>query len=266
MFMNVKYVLIMLVTVVMMCGLYICFRPVTDKRASFVVGMMSGWAPFMTINQVGEFEGFDIDVAKSIANKLGKKLEVRDFGSLSTLLVALRQNKVDCIMSGLDITKNRLQVMEMIPYTGESVKSLYLLFWNIIPNVVHSLSDVQKINDAVICVEPGSAQAKYLDQYKSIAQKPLSKIEDMILDIKYGKSLAALVEPHVASLFMRKVPELKKLEIPISQDFQTYGMGIAFVKDNPLSRKVKAIIQDMRQNRELETLENKWGLSEKRQQ
>lgn len=282
MFKNViKFVLMASVVAVFILTIVrIAFKSGNPQQDTLVVGMMSGWAPFMTVNQVGEFEGFDVDVAQKIANKLEKRLVIKDFGSLSTLLVALQQRKIDFVMSGLDITTNRLQIMDMIPYTGQDFKSFYLLFWNKIPEGVSSIQDLQKrdlkspdLQDQdlqkntkfVVCAEPGSAQAKYLDQFKFIEQKSLSKIEDMVLDIKYGKSLAMIAEPQVALRFIRKNPELKKLELALPKDFQTFGMGIGFAKNsslnkNTLSKKVIAIIQDMRNDGTLQILENKWGL------
>lgn len=277
---NKKYLLITLGIVVLFAVVRSAFKPGNSQQNTLVIGMMSGWAPFMTVNQAGEFEGFDVDVAKKIADSLGKKLVIKDFGSLSTLLVALQQNKIDFVMSGLDITTNRLQSMDMIPYTGQTVQSFYLLFWNKIPDGVTSIQDLQirdlknpdlqdqelqKNTKSIICSEPGSPQAKYLDQFKLIEQKSLSKIEDMVLDIKYGKSLAMLVEPQVAQRFMCKNPEIKKLELTLPKDFQTFGMGIGFVKSsslskNALSKKVNDIIRQMRNDGTLQILENRWGL------
>ncbi|KKQ32320.1 MAG: hypothetical protein US49_C0010G0020 [candidate division TM6 bacterium GW2011_GWF2_37_49] len=260
MFKNIKYIFISVVVAAFFAVNYFVFKPAENNNDVLVVGMMSGWAPFMTVNQNGEFEGFDVDVAQKIADKLGKQLVIKDFGSLSTLLVAMQQNKIDFVMSGLDITTSRLAIMDMVPYTGQAVRSFYLLFWNQLPASVSSIQDLQQIVDPVVCVEPGSAQAKYLDQFKFIQSKSLSKIEDMILDVKYGKSLAMIVEPRVAERFIRSNPDLKKLELPLPADFQTFGMGIGFAKNSALTKKVATLIQNLRSDGTLATLERKWEL------
>jgi len=260
MFKTVKYTLIFFVIAVFFAVSCFIFRPGKAQQDILVVGMMSGWAPFMTVNQNGEFEGFDVDVAQKIADKLGKKLVVKDFGALATSLVALQQNKIDFVMSGLDITSNRLQIIDMIPYTGKAVKSFYLLFWHQIPTGISIIQDLQKLIKPIICAEPGSAQARYIDQFDFIEQKSLAKIEDMVLDIKYGKSLAMIVEPQMAARFIRVNSELKKLELPLPADFQTFGMGIGFAKNSSLAPKVKNIIQTMGIDGVLKALEKKWGL------
>lgn len=260
MFKDVKYILISFIFTIFFAVSFFIFRPSSNEQDSLVVGMMSGWAPFMTINQSGDFVGFDVDVVQKIADKLGKKLVIKDFGALSTLLVALQQNKIDFALSGLDITQSRLQVMDMVAYTGEDVKSFYLLFWNQIPEDFLTIQDLRKIIDPIVCAEPGSAQARYIEQFDFIERKALSKIEDMVLDIKYGKSLAMIVEPPMAARLIRNNPELKKLELPLPADFQTFGMGIGFAKNNPLTKKVNEIVQAMRADLTLVQLEKKWGL------
>ena len=41
---------------------------------SLIVGMAAGYAPFVSINPSGQYEGFDIDLAEALAKKMGKKL------------------------------------------------------------------------------------------------------------------------------------------------------------------------------------------------
>jgi arginine transport system substrate-binding protein len=87
----------------------------------------------------------------------------------------------------------------------------------------------------------------------------------MVLDIKYGKSLAMIVEPQVGERLLKKTPELKKLEVPIAKEFQTFGMGIGFAKNSAFAKKVTEIIGAMRTDSTLENLEQKWQLYDGRQ-
>ena len=154
---------------------------------TLTIGMMSGWAPFMTINSEGNYEGFDVDLAQEIGKQLKINIEIKDMGTLSATFIAMEQGKIDCIMSGLDITKARLDKMQMIPYTGETIKSFSMIFWNKIPTNIKTIYDFKTYPNATICVEPGSSIEKFLDQFNFINQKAFSKTEEMILDIKYNK-------------------------------------------------------------------------------
>src|SRR5436190_19464360 len=92
------------------------------QRPALVLGTMSGWPPYVSVNQQGEYEGFDIDVAHIIANKMNSQLVIKDMDTVA-LLGALDQNKVDFLMTGLCITNERLKRIAMVHYTGEPIDS-----------------------------------------------------------------------------------------------------------------------------------------------
>ncbi len=226
-----------------------------------IVGMMSGWAPFMSINAQGESEGFDVDVATQLAKRMGKKLVIKDLGSLATLLLALEQGKIDMIFSGLDITQNRLRQMAMVPYTGSAVTAYQLVFWQKVPTGITTINDLQKLGRPVICVEPGSSPEKFIDQFPFIDKKSLPSLAEMLMDVQYGKSLALFVEPQVAARLIKKNPALAQLTIPLPPAFQIYGMGIALKKNNQtLTNQVTTTIRAMRRDGTLKMLETRWQL------
>ncbi|MBM3886630.1 transporter substrate-binding domain-containing protein [Candidatus Dependentiae bacterium] len=249
-------------TAIIIAGIIgIFFRPQQKSTDSLVVGMMSGWPPFMAINNNGEFVGFDVDVAKELANKLNKKLVIKDFGSLAPLFLALEQGKIDIIMSGLDITKARQAKLTMIPYTGETIRSFSLLFWNKIPAEIKQVEDIKNIPNAIICAEPGSAQEKYLNQFNFINKKPLASVSDMILDIRYGKSLAAILETSLAKRLQKQEPAIQILSVPLPEDFMVFGMGIAVKKTNTaLSSQISKAITEFKKKDTLQQLETTWNL------
>lgn len=235
----------------------------TEKENSLKFGMMSGWAPFMTINQQGLFEGFDVDVAEEIAKRLGQKSQILDMGSLAPLFVALQTNKIDMILSGLDITNERLKKLDMIPYCGENIEEYYLLFWQKIPENINNIADLKNYPDPVVVVEPGVSAEKLIDNYGFITKKQIAALPDRVLDVQYGKSLAMLLEPSVARSLMVKNTNLKALPVKLPQELQIFGMGIATKKDSALSKRIEDAIRAMKKDGTLEKLQAKWGLSEK---
>src|SRR5690606_28212075 len=128
-----------------------------------------------------EYEGFDIDVIKAIAKETGKKLVLKDLGSMSSLFMALEQNKIDAIIWGMSITQDRLNKVAMVRYQGELVTSFPLLFWNDIPENIKSINDMA---GKTICVEPTSSQDTVLSKYSFIAKLPTEKVDDALLNIQ----------------------------------------------------------------------------------
>ena len=89
-----------------------------DIKAAGVlrVGMEPGYMPFELTNQKGEIIGFDVDVAKRMAKKLGVKLELVST-AWDGIIPSLMTSKFDVIMSGMTITDERSQVVDFAdPY------------------------------------------------------------------------------------------------------------------------------------------------------
>jgi polar amino acid transport system substrate-binding protein len=86
------------------------------KRGVLRVGMEPGYMPFEMTNQRGEIIGFDVDVAKRMANAMGVKLELVST-AWDGIIPALLTDKFDIIMSGMTLTQERnLSVNFANPY------------------------------------------------------------------------------------------------------------------------------------------------------
>lgn len=227
------------------------------KEDTITLGTMSGWPPYVSINNDAEYQGLDIDIANEIAKKLNKKLVIKDMDT-AMLMTALNQGKVDFAMTGLCITSDRLEKIMMVPYQGETITELPLVFWNKIPEGITSLEDIKKIPNAIICVEAGSAQEDFIKQYKDLNIKESNPTESL-LNLKYGKALACLLEPSIFADFKTKYPNLKAINIPLDEKNQIFGNGIGIKKDNKqLISKIEAIIKELKDNGFIAQCQNRW--------
>lgn len=81
------------------------------------VGLEGTYPPFDSRNVQGELEGFDVDVAKAVAAKLGVK-PVFVPTEWSGIIAALEAGKFDVIVNQVTITPQRRQVLDFSqPYT-----------------------------------------------------------------------------------------------------------------------------------------------------
>lgn len=224
-----------------------------------IVGTASGYAPFVSLNEKGDYEGFDIDVAKEVARKLARPLVLKDCGSMPSLMLALKQKKVDAIIWGISITEDRQKNIELIFYQGERVDTVSLVFWNQIPEV-ETLSDLSNLKKP-ICVEAGSYQEDIFKTCPNISLKYFDGINDVILDLKYGKSQASAIDSSLIPRFKAKYPELKVLSLPLPKELQSMGNGIGLNQsDRVLADKVRKAIEELREEGVIFQLEKKWGL------
>ena len=225
----------------------------------FIVGTTAGYAPWVSINQSGEYEGFDVDVMHALAKQMGKKLEIKDLGSMPSLFIALNQNKIDAIIWGMSITQSRLEAVAMVKYQGDVENSYPLLFWEKIPDGVTSIAEMA---EKTVCVEPASAQDAVLSKYPLIIKMPVEKVDDALLNIQYGKAAAALVEPAIAKKFKNKYPHIQTLDVPLDSEDQVQGVGICIQKNkNALIEQVTEAVNVLRENGTIAEFEKKWNIA-----
>lgn len=233
------------------------------KQDKLVVGMTSGYAPYVSLNDKGDYEGFDIDLANLVAQKLNRKLVLQDLGSMPSLLVAIQKKKIDAIIWAMSITDARRKEMDMIYYQGEKVTEMPFIFWNTLPTVLAKIDDLAKIPNCTICVEAGSYQDAVIQNYPGVKVRYLDKIADAIMEIKYRKAQSALIDTSLIPRVKEQYPEIKVAYLPLPENQQSFGNGICMNKETKeLNAQVQKAITDLTAEGKIAELEKKWKLAQ----
>lgn len=238
-----------------------CFFSFKDNKDAdtLIIGTAANYAPFVSINPQGEYEGFDIDIAQEIGRILNKKVIIQDLGSMAPLFMALEQGSIDLIIWGLSITQERVKKVSMVRYQGEKTTAYSLIFWKQIPAGISSIEDMKGMT---VCVEPASAQDSALSAYPFVDKKSTERVDDALLNIQYAKADAALVEPAIAKKFKNKYPEIEILDLPLSPENQVEGIGIVIKKSNAeLTQTIQQAVEILQRNGAITQLEEKWNIS-----
>ncbi|MDE3045638.1 MAG: transporter substrate-binding domain-containing protein [Verrucomicrobiota bacterium] len=226
-----------------------------------IVGTTSGYAPYVSLNEKGDYEGFDIDLARLVAERLNRKLVLQDLGSMPSLLVALKKNKIDAIIWAMSITEDRRKEMEMIYYQGEIITTMPFIFWKEAPKGVAKIEDLGKVPNCKICVEAGSYQDTVLQKHPSLKLRFLDKISDGLMEVKYGKALSATVDNSLIPRIQSQYPELKVLYLPLAENERNLGNGVCINKENKqLITQVSKVVADLTKEGKIAELEKKWNL------
>jgi len=93
------------------------------KKGEFRVGLTGNQPPYNMKNRTGELMGYEVDIARTLANGMGVKLKLIEM-PFPELLPALKAGKIDAIMSGMTVTAMRsAEVLFAGPYTvsGKSI-------------------------------------------------------------------------------------------------------------------------------------------------
>lgn len=255
-----------LITVLIVCTLVAigCYPLVRSAKQSpatdqFIVGMSSGYAPYVSTNEQSDYEGFDIDIAHALADSMGKQLVLEDLGSMPALFIALDQGRIDAIIWGLEMTKERMEKVTMVHYYGDPTRSYPLVFWGKIPNNISTLADLQ---GKTVCVEAGSSQDGVLSKHPEVIRLAVEKVDDALLNIQYGKADAALIDPTLAKKFKRIYPTLQLLDLPLNPHDHVQGIGIAVKKNNSaLVDQLQKALTQLKNTNIISELEQKWAMA-----
>lgn len=242
-----------------LCALLVpVFLQAIDNQQDFIVGMTSGYAPYVSLSDKGEYEGFDIDLAEKLAAKLGRKLVLKDLGCMPSLLVALKQKKIDAVIWAVSITEERQKVMSLIYYQGEPLQAAPFLFWGTVPEGISELSDLK---GRVVAVEAGSYQEVVVKTIPEVRLKYVDKMMDAVMEIKYGKSFTTVVDSSLIKRLTGQFPDLKVVSLPLPPELRELGNGIALNKESLLAAPIQKAIDEMRADGTIAALEAKWKLS-----
>lgn len=228
---------------------------------TFIVGTTAGYAPYVSLNEKGEYEGFDVDFANLLAKKINKKLVLQDLGSMPSLLLAVKTKKVDAVIWAVSITEERQKEMELVYYQGEKTTELPVVFLKEIPKEMKNIEDLAKDPKYVVSVEAGSFQDAVLQKYPKVKLRYLDKIADALMALKCGKCFAAVIDNSLVAHMQSQHSDLKVQYMPLPQSQQALGNGVCINKSNSaLIEKIKKAVDELRAEGEIAKLEKKWKM------
>jgi len=81
-----------------------------------VVGTSADYAPYESIDENGNFVGYDMDLIRAIGEKLGVEVEIQDM-PFDSLIAAVQEGKIDAVIAAMQATAERDQQVDFtIPY------------------------------------------------------------------------------------------------------------------------------------------------------
>ena len=214
--------------------IFTCSAAFADKlddikaAGKLIVGSEVTFAPYefyYTDPETGEeyMAGFEMDLARGLADELGVVLDVRD-QSFAGLITALRAGELDCIISGMAIKPDRMEVVDFSTpyYIGEQV-------------MLVRAEDLEKYKTAddfaglKIGAQLGSLQQGVAEeQFSQSETLLLDKVPLLMLELTQGNIEGVLCTDVVGKSYMTVYPGLAVSEVPI--DFTSSGVAVAVAK------------------------------------
>ncbi|WP_373528161.1 ABC transporter permease subunit [Nostoc sp.] len=195
--------------------------------------------------------GFDIDIAKTLAQKLGFKLQIME-SDFNGLIPALQANRADFVMAGMTPTPERQKNIDFSIIYYEAKDTIVALKGS-------NLKQPEDLSGKKVGVQLGTIQEqnaqKIAQKVAGIELKQLNKVPEVVQEIKSGRIDAAIVEDTVAKGFAQANPDLEFNTIPSSE---ASGSAIAFPKGSSLVEPFNKVLQQMKDLGTLEKLGTKW--------
>jgi polar amino acid transport system substrate-binding protein len=192
-----------------------------------VLGTAADYPPYefhKEINGQDQIVGFDIEIAKAIAEEIGVELEIVDM-KFEGLLPALVTDDIDFIIAGMVATEERKESVDFsIPYYQAQQRFV----------VKAADADTLKTPEDFAGMKIGAQKSTIqeniaMEQFTSAEYIGLSKITDLILELKNSKVDGVILVEPVAKAYVKQNSDLFLAEQVLGQED---GVAVAVNKGN----------------------------------
>lgn len=224
-----------------------------DRSKQFILGLDDSFPPFGFRNEKNEIVGYDIDLAKEVAKRMGKELVCQPI-NWDTKELELNNNNIDCIWNGLTITEKRLN--EMI-FTKPYIKNAQV----VVVKKSSGFNSLADLKGKTIGVQAGSSAQDAINEnpdFKSSVKEIVEFAENVTAmnDLEFGNLDGVVMDVTVADY---NIAQGKSSLTYLDEALSPEEYGIAFKKENTeLRDKVQSILEEMAKDGTVAKISTKW--------
>lgn len=222
-------------------------------KGKFIVGLDDTFAPMGFRDGNGEIAGFDIDLAKEAAKRMGIEVEFKPV-DWDGIVLSLKSKKIDVIWNGLTITDDRKEEIDFTkPYIVDRQ--------TIVVNGNSPIKDKTDLAGRVVGLQQGSSSEEALrrdsDTMKSLKEvKKYSDNTEALMDLMNGRIDAVVVDEVFGSYYMQKKPGQYRT---LSDNFgaETFGVGVR-KEDKEFLAELDSVLDSMKADGTAKAISEKW--------
>ena len=223
------------------------------NKGKFVMGLDDEFAPMGFRDEQGNLVGFDIDLAKAVAEVLGVEVEFKPI-AWSAKEMELSSKKIDCIWNGFTITEERKkQVLFTEPYLSSDQV--------IVAKKGSSIAKKEDLIGKNVGLQKDSSSFNALSKQEEIMNGLASLKEyetnvEVLLDLGAGRIDAAVMDEVFARYYITD-NNLDYVVLDESLDSEDYGIGFR-LGDEAFKNKVEEALDTLRKNGKMDEIMKKW--------
>lgn len=226
-------------------------KEATFSHNTIIVGTNAEYQPYSFV-QDGHITGFDIDLIKELAHRLGKEIVLKDM-AFTTLLPDLQMGSLQVIATGMSPTPERSQhVLFLEPHhTGDPLV--------LITPKGSNITSLEMLKNKTILVNEGFTADTFISKLPNIDILRLPSVADAFLTLKNGRADAFVsAESAVQPFFALYGKEDWSVNvIPDTED----TAALAVSKKYPaLYEELQRELAKMKADGTVAKLQKKWGL------
>ncbi|MDN6730848.1 MAG: ABC transporter substrate-binding protein/permease, partial [Atopostipes suicloacalis] len=200
-----------------------------------------------------EIVGFDIDIAKRIAEELGVELEITNM-KFDGLIPSVQAGEFDMALAGFNPTPERKEVISF----SDSYHDLPFVILTT-KDKEEAFTSLEFLTGKEVAAQKGSTQETILNEYISHARPvALGKLPEVVAEVNAGTVDAGVVGYLSARNYLDTYPNLVVTDIDIEVPEEETAQTIAFPKESQaLITEVNQIISEMKETGEINELLDK---------
>lgn len=222
-------------------------------RGTFVLGLDDSFPPLGFRSEDNEIVGYDIDLAKEVAKRLGVDFRAQPI-DWDAKEMELETGKIDCIWNGFTITDDRRKALS---FTEAYLNNDQVL----VVREDSGITSLAGMTGKIVGIQSGSSAQEAVDDNAAFASS-ISKIimfKDNITalnDLDIGGLDGVVMDSVVANYVIKTTG--KPFTI-IHDTLASEQYGVAFRKgDVKLAEKVQAVLEEMEADGTVAELSRKW--------
>lgn len=225
-----------------------------QEKGTFILGLDDSFPPMGFRDENNDIVGFDIDVAKVVAEKLGVEFVAQPI-SWDAKEMELNAKNIDCIWNGMSITPERQESMAMtFPYLNNQ-----MIFY---VKADSGIATVEDLAGKTVAVQNGSYAEELLNgDYADLAATMAGVLGydeylTALMDLQTGGCDAVLVDLVVGEY---KVSGMGATDLVAGPALADDNYGIGFRKEDAALRdKVQELLIEMKNDGTLSEICKKW--------
>ena len=227
-----------------------------EESKKIVVGLDDSFPPMGFKDEKNEIVGFDIDLAKEVAKRLGREVEFKaiDWNSKEA---ELKSGRVDILWNGLDITDKRKENMLISEPYMDNRQIVFLA-----QNGKVAVAGDADLAGKTIGTQSGGTTEEYFENKPELkaSMKEVKYYPDYInafMDLENGRLDAVVGDEIIGRYYISKHPdEIQAIDTVIGTVSQ---FGIAFRKDDQKLRdEVQKVFDEMKADGTVAKISEKW--------